>query len=122
MSNPLAPLIGACVWAWMPEAENVLVPGPKLRPTLILEADDRGVLVAYGTSQKTNVFGLGEFVVTPAELEGLSKPTKFCLRKAYRLPFNKAFFLREGQVKVAGILPVGAKRKLALAAEEAGLL
>lgn len=122
MTNPLAPLIGACVWAWMPESENVLVPGPKLRPTLILEADEHGVLVAYGTSQNTDRYGPGEFVVTPDEMPGLSKATKFCLAKAFRLPFNKAFFLQHGQLKVAGILPASAKRKLALAAEEVGFI
>ena len=93
MSQPSA-LVGAIVFVWFPEDENLLEPGPKFRPALIINADDqkRQFLVAYGTSQHTNQQRAGEITVTPLELPKLSRTTKFAIGKARWLPITPEYF------------------------------
>ena len=55
------------------------------------------VLVAYGTSQKTDQLYAGEFRIAPQDgeaytLSGLSFPTKFNLGKAVELPYSTDWF------------------------------
>lgn len=55
------------------------------------------VLVAYGTSQKTDQLRSGEFLisdrdVTAYQLAGLSYPTKFSFHSTVELPFNSEWF------------------------------
>jgi hypothetical protein len=63
--------------------------------------DDRApqfsIVVAYGTSQKTDRLHSGEFVIARPDgdawrLSGLSYETKFNLRQTVELPFNSEWF------------------------------
>jgi hypothetical protein len=96
-----APDAGQIVWCRFPE-QAVGKPGRKPRPALILRVyDDEApvyrVLVAYGTSQKTQTLYSGEFRITPEDgeayqLAGLSYPTKFSLARIVELPYTHAWF------------------------------
>lgn len=77
-------------------------PGPKPRPALVTglaEFDDgaKGVVVAYGTSQKTKELLSGEFLIAASDGEGyraagLSFATKFDLRRTATLPYTDGWF------------------------------
>jgi len=87
---------GELVYCRFPEALGK--PGPKPRPALVtglaeFEDGTKGVVVAYGTSQKTHQLHAGEFLIAPSEPEayrvaGLSFATKFDLRKLVILPYT----------------------------------
>lgn len=103
-------LIGAIVFAWMPENENLDLPGSKFRPVLIVgqSQDRRLVHVVYGTSQRVDREGSGEIVLDCTEVPGLSKPTKFCFRKSCWIPLKDSYFsASEGnrRLVVVGHLP-----------------
>ena len=88
----------------------------KPRPALIVKVFDDdvprySVLIAYGTSQKTDRLHAGEFLVAPTEraaykLAGLSYPTKFSFKQRVELPFNETWF------KVPPTAPNGQTPKL----------
>jgi len=66
-----APEAGEIVWCHFPENKGIN-PGPKPRPALIVKVfDDQAphfiVLVAYGTSQKTDQLRSGEFLIADHE-------------------------------------------------------
>jgi hypothetical protein len=96
-----APDVGQIVWCRFPDL-SALRPGRKPRPALILRVfDDEApiyrVLVAYGTSQRTDRLYTGEFRLVPADgeayrLAGLSHPTKFNLADHVELPFTDTWF------------------------------
>lgn len=111
------PAPGDIVYCRFPEALGK--PGPKPRPALVTglaEFDDGivGVVVAYGTSQKTDQLLAGEFLIAPSKGEayraaGLSFPTKFDLRKLVALPYTDDWFRvppvpLHGQTPKLGIL------------------
>ena len=87
-------LLGAIVFAWMPEQENPDLPGSKFRPVLIVGHDaNRGLVhVVYGTSQRVDREGRGEIVFGPHEVPGLSKSTKFCFRRSCWIPVKPSYF------------------------------
>ena len=95
--NPL-PEGGDILWAHFPNVENLGKPGPKPRPALVLfiSVPDHAVLVAYGTSQRTDKIFPGEFVLDPSDpgfpLSGLTTRTKFDLNRAVQLPFDSVWF------------------------------
>ena len=95
------PDAGDIVWCHFPQNKG-LKPGPKPRPALVIKVfDDHdpcfSVVVAYGTSQKTDRLHPGEFIVARRDgaawqLSGLSYETKFNLRQTVELPFNTEWF------------------------------
>ncbi len=121
MSQPSA-LVGAVLFVWFPEDENLLEPGPKFRPALIINADDqtRQLLVAYGTSQHTNQQRAGEITVTPLELPKLSRDTKFSLGKARWLPITPEYFCEHetSGFSLVGFFPKKRMTELYLRAQE----
>ena len=88
--------VGAVVRVWFPESEAVLVPGPKLRPCIVLAEEIRDgrpmVLVGYGTSQNTWGRDIGEFTVQAGLYNSLPKDTKFRLKRAIWLPLRREDF------------------------------
>ena len=92
-----SPGAGDIVECRFPEKE-VPGPGPKERPALVLHAErfpDRSshVVVAYGTSQDVDHCHPGEFTLRASEPgAGLTRDTKFDLRRAVKLPFDDTWF------------------------------
>jgi hypothetical protein len=114
----LAPEAGDIVWCRFPENRGI-EPGPKPRPALVVRVfDDHAprffVLVAYGTSQKTDCLRSGEFLIGQQDaaayrLVGLSYSTKFSFRNTVELPFNDEWFrpppgAPHGQIPKLGVL------------------
>lgn len=109
------PEAGEIVWCHFPENKGI-EPAPKPRPALIVKVfDDESpryvVLVAYGTSQKTNQLYSGEFLISDREmsayrLAGLSYPTKFNFHHTVELPYSSEWF------KVSPAVPYGQIPKL----------
>ncbi len=93
-------------------------PAPKPRPALVVRVfeDDQPrfrVLVAYGTSQKTQSLRRGEFLIAsnlgdPYRLSGLSFDTKFNLGAVVELDYSSEWF------KVPPAASFGQKPKLGL--------
>lgn len=88
------------VWCRFPQ-DGVPGPGPKARPALVLSVGEKDnhpvVIVAYGTSQKTDDLHAGEFAILPANAAsytaaGLSYPTKFNLGRTFELDYNDVWF------------------------------
>ncbi len=124
MSN-LSALVGAVLFAWMPEDEHPHSPGPKFRPVLVIDADadSRRLKVAYGTSQRTGVNHKGEITFQQNEIPGLRKDTKFCLGQSKWIPLSAEFLSRSGQssdLAILGIIPKSRSRALLLRIEELG--
>ena len=96
-----APEAGDIVWCHFP-LDRGIEPGPKPHPALVVKVFDDdtprySVLIAYGTSQKTDRLRAGEFLVAPTEraaykLAGLSYQTKFSFKQTVELPFNETWF------------------------------
>ena len=93
------PAPGDIVWCRFPQ--DLPTPGHKPRPALVLKCglvgDRPMVLVAYGTSKKTNLLYAGEFAIYPKDASGydrsgLSFATKFNLKKTVYLPYNNIWF------------------------------
>jgi hypothetical protein len=106
------------VWCRFPQL-SALKPGRKGRPTLILRVfDDEApmyrVLIAYGTSQRTDRLYAGEFRIGPSDgeayaLAGISMTTKFDLRAHVELPYSDVWFAPPpgvpcGQIPKLGVL------------------
>lgn len=92
--NPL-PYIGDIVWCNFPEAVSPTTPGPKPRPGIVMNviASKHVVMIAYGTSQKTQRLFAGEFLIDKQLLTaGLSYPTKFDLSRLQLLTFDTTWF------------------------------
>jgi hypothetical protein len=124
-----APEAGQIVWCRFPQS-RLLKPAPKPRPALIIQVfDDEAplfrVLVAYGTSKKTETLYTGEFRIAPEDgeayqLAGLSFPTKFNLASDIELPYNSEWFAVPpsapfGQTPKLGILHPNLLRRVAAA-------
>lgn len=114
MTNPSA-LIGAILFAWMPEEEHPHRPGPKFRPVLVVDADPsaKRICLAYGTSQRVEQNGKGEITLRKGEIQGLNRDTKFCLGKTQWVPLT-AEYLCEGDTggfSVLGLIPKAQARK-----------
>lgn len=96
-----APEAGDIVWCHFPALKG-LEPGLKPRPALVVKVFDDNpaqcvVLVAYGTSQKTDQLRSGEFLIADHQaaayaLAGLSYSTKFNFHNTVELPFHDAWF------------------------------
>lgn len=121
MSNTTTTPYGLVMYCWFPDSDQPHCPGPKYRPVILLDIDSstNHVKVAYGTSQCTEHFGLGEFVIKQDALEGLTMETKFCLTKAKWLPFTDAYFAKCGDKHILGMLPSHYFGKFYIAATEA---
>jgi hypothetical protein len=118
-----APAPGDIVWCRFPQ-DGVPGPGPKARPALVLsvgETDSHAVvIVAYGTSQKTDDLHAGEFAILPANAAGytaagLSYPTKFNLGRTFELDYNDVWFsvppgAPRGQTPKLGVLHASVMR------------
>ncbi|NCN89739.1 MAG: type II toxin-antitoxin system PemK/MazF family toxin [Gallionella sp.] len=128
-----APEAGEIVWCHFPESKGIK-PGPKPRPALIVKVfDDQAphfiVLVAYGTSQKTDQLRSGEFLITDCEtaayrLAGLSYPTKFSFHNTVELPYSSEWFkvppgASNGQIPKLGVLHPGLMQRVSAAWEAA---
>ncbi len=116
------PEAGEIAWCHFPENKSI-EPGPKPRPALVVTVfDDQNidqkihfiVLVAYGTSQKTDQLRPGEFLISTRDaaayqLAGLSYPTKFSFHSTVELPYNSEWFkvppgAPHGQTPKLGVL------------------
>ena len=113
-----APEAGEIIWCHFPEDKGIK-PGSKPRPALVVKVfDDQAphfiVLVAYGTSQKTDLLRSGEFLIADHEvaayrLAGLSYSTKFSFHHTAELPYNSEWFkvppgAPNGQTPKLGVL------------------
>jgi hypothetical protein len=95
--NPL-PAPGDIVWCHFPQ--SIGKPGPKPRPALVLACapTTHEIMVAYGTSQKTDPHSIypGEFVMDPQDagfsVSGLTYRTKFNLADRVKIPFDSNWF------------------------------
>jgi bleomycin resistance family protein len=77
-----APAVGEIVWCLWPNKGKGSLPGPKPRPCLLLELDDKipgqpHVLVAYGTSQAVTQLHTGKFVWFELLTQDIDKAMKF---------------------------------------------
>jgi len=128
-----SPAAGEIVWCHFPQ-DAKLEPGPKPRPALVVKVFDDHlphcyVLVAYGTSQKTNQLRSGEFLISNLDaaayrLAGLSYPTKFNFHSVVELPFNDQWFkppphAPHGQIPKLGVLHPSLMRRVQAAWEAA---
>jgi hypothetical protein len=87
------------------------------------------VLVAYGTSQKTDQLRSGEFLISNVDaaayrLAGLSYPTQFSFHSVVELPFNDQWFkppphAPHGQIPKLGVLHPCLMRRVQAAWEAA---
>lgn len=121
MSN-LSALVGAVISCWYPQHDSPGLPGPKFRPVLVVGFDPeaKALHVVYGTSQHTHRNGRGEITFTPAEINGLSKDTKFSLRNAAWLPLSAEYFAcAKGTYQILGSIPKARLGQLADAVAEA---
>jgi hypothetical protein len=94
------PEAGDIVWChfpYLPATE----PGPKPRPALLIRLIEHNaqyrVLVAYGTSQKTNTLRSGEFLIrqdgsAAFKISGLSFDTKFSFVHMLELDYSDQWF------------------------------
>ena len=113
------PEAGEIVWCRFPHDLLRHSQTHKPRPALVVRVyDDKTphyvVLVAYGTSQKTDELRSGEFLIglqdaAAYRMAGLSFPTKFNFRQCVELPYNNTWFLVPpgapcGQTPKLGIL------------------
>jgi hypothetical protein len=125
------PTAGDIVWCRFPQG-RLPEPGPKPCPALVVKVfDDRApqyfVLVAYGTSHKTNQLRSGEFLISNTEpaayrLAGLSYPTRFSFRNLVELPFDDQWFkpppaAPHGQTPRLGVLHPSLMRRVQAAWE-----
>lgn len=120
-----AALIGACLFTWFPEASCPWAPGPKFRPGIVLDFDPNlnRLLVAYGTSQRTEENGRGEITFTKDEIVGLSKDTKFCFTNSRWLDAKPEYFIgSDGKPVVLGFIPSNRVTEFQLRLQEAGLI
>lgn len=122
MSN-LSALVGAIIFAWMPQDENPNRPGPKFRPVLVIDADieSKRILVAYGTSQDVWRNNKGEITFTTHEVPGLTKDTKFCLAKAKWIDLSPEYLsksLNSTKFTVLGMFPRRRSHELQVRLEE----
>ncbi|HEJ7512073.1 TPA: hypothetical protein SMG93_002640 [Klebsiella oxytoca] len=91
----ILPNLGDIVWLYPPEKIGI-----KPRPGLIVgvSKNKHEVIVAFGTSQKTNKLYPSEFLISKEDgddvfgLSGLSYDTKFDLARTCTLPFTTEFF------------------------------
>lgn len=90
-------------FAWFPDHNNPNQPGEKYRPVLISDFNPSTKMftIIYGTSQNVDRCGLGEFVV---EMDGLTKPTKFCCAYQRQIPASEIYFCKDGKKHVLGSL------------------
>jgi hypothetical protein len=98
------PQAGDICWCWTPHEIEPPRPGPKRHPSLIYRVTGTAdlkrfkVLIAPGTSQKTDRLYGGEFCIGNDEdgnalkVAGLYKPTKFQLNRLVWLPYSSDFF------------------------------
>lgn len=113
-----APEAGEIVWCHFPENKGI-EPAPKPRPGFVVkvfgdQAPHFVVLVAYGTSQKTDRLHGGEFLIADREpaayqLAGLSYSTKFSFHGTVELPYSSEWFkvppgAPHGQTPKLGVL------------------
>jgi len=123
------PALGDIVYCRFPEGLGE--PGPKPRPALVIgiaELDDKtkAVVVAYGTSQKTDHLRSGEFLISPADSDayraaGLGFSTKFDLKLRVTVPYTDEWFRVPpvpafGQTPKLGILHPSLMRRAQAAA------
>ena len=111
------PDAGDIVWCLFPNLP-VLAPAAKPRPALVIQVFDddaprHKVLVAYGTSRKTDALRAGEFLIArhigePYRLSGLGFDTKFDLAACVELDYNEVWF------KAPPAAPFGHRPKLGL--------
>ena len=128
-----APEAGEIVWCHFPENKGI-DPGPKPRPALVVKVfNDQTphfiILVAYGTSQKTDPLRSGEFLIAGHEvaayrLAGLSYSTKFSFHSTVELPYSSDWFkvppgAPNGQTPKLGVLHPGLMQRVRAAWEAA---
>jgi hypothetical protein len=122
MSNP-SPLIGAVLFAWLPDHLRPNNPGPKFRPVMVIDVDaaNKRLLVAYGTSQNVDRCHRGEIVFREDEIEGLSKDTKFCLGNSQWIPISAEYLSKNqssGGLAVLGHPPAKRSKDILLRLQE----
>ncbi|MGP9796963.1 hypothetical protein ACT3UJ_06360 [Halomonas sp. 86] len=126
-NSPLSALVGGILLVWWPEDEYPNRPGPKYRPGYVLDLDlaAKKVLIAYGTTQRLDVRGPGEVIVTHDEMCTLKQDTKFCFKRAKWLPLLPEFLSKSqsgADVIYVGAVPKARADDLLNAMEEAQLL
>lgn len=92
--SDLKPLLGAVLYSWFPDVEHPHRPGPKYRPSIVIDIDPvaRKVCLAYGTSQRVDLNYKGEITIRKDDMERLTKDTKFCLARRCWVPATPEYF------------------------------
>lgn len=107
--NPLAQP-GDIVWCKFPQILGV--PGPKLRPALVIATfdNDHKIRVCYGTSQRLNQLHFGEYLFDAHDFgfghTGLAVSTKFNLAQYVDLSFDSDWFAPDAGLVPASPLPL----------------
>ncbi len=122
MAKP-SPLVGAILFAWLPDDERPNHPGPKFRPVLVIEADtaNKRLLVAYGTSRKVDRCYRGDVAFRQEDINGLSKDTKFCLGKSKWISISAEYLSKDqstGGLAVLGHVPAKMSKKVLMRLQE----
>lgn len=117
-------LVGYVICAWFPEQANVLLPGSKFRPCLVVDIDPASnkILLAYGTSQQTERQDRGQITIRASEMSLLKKDTKFSLSTPLWVPMTHEYLSKNPknpQVHVIGPVPRSIAGRLVRALEEA---
>lgn len=123
VNRQTAPNIGDILWAFLPEEGHAAK--AKKRPVLVVNVercrDLLYVTVAKGTSQHLDAHYLGELRLCEERVwknAGLSKPTKFQLKRLERLPMTENWF----DFSDRSVLPQTSYAAFQVAAREAGLI
>lgn len=117
-------LVGSVVYAWFPQQPDLLRPGRKFRPCLVVDINltSNELLLAYGTSQQTERLDRGQITIKQTEMPSLDKDTKFSLCSQAWVPVSTAYLSRDQsqlQIQVVGRVPRSSVTRLLRALEEA---
>lgn len=101
MANWTQPTPGDIVWCLFPFSPS-RNPGPKPRPALVCDVNERedgvAITVVYGTSKRVQQLYPGEFAITKVDSAaayksaGLCYDTKFDFNRSFELPWSQDFF------------------------------
>lgn len=92
------PCLGDIVWCFFPETMENLTPKPRPAIVIGMSKSRHQIVVAFGTSKKTDKLYPSEFLIAKADgdepfaMSGLSYDTKFDLSRKMILPFTTEFF------------------------------
>lgn len=122
IATPIIPEVirpGDVLSVRFPQEEKPNVPGPKVRPVIVLadrkDRTGRKLIVTYGSSVPNRT--TADYLLPLEQPEslaaaGLDKRTTFNLKRTIAVPFNKRFFVTspDGQFRLGTLKPKDIKR------------